>query len=105
MIFKIHMGEPEIKALWDDLIRRKKETLLNLDEDEFMGKWVKATHFLSHNPRHPSLNTHEIEDLSKNVSRLMPHNNSTTSLRETSNLKTPLFASSHIELNQNISIT
>lgn len=65
MIFKIHMGEPEIKALWDDLIRRKKETLLNSDEDEFMGKWVKATHFLSHNPRHPSLNTHEIEDLSK----------------------------------------
>ncbi len=65
MIFKIRMGEPEIKNLWDDLIRRKKETHLNSDEDEFMGKWVKTIYFLSHNPRHPSLNTHEIEDLSK----------------------------------------
>ena len=59
------MGEPEMKRLWDDLFQRKTAKLLNANEDKFFEKWVKAVNFLSHNPRHPSLNTHEIEELSK----------------------------------------
>ncbi len=65
MTFTIRMGEPEIKALWDDLFKRKASGELNADEDEFFGKWVKTTNFLSQNPRHPSLSTHEISDLSE----------------------------------------
>lgn len=65
MTFKIHFGEPDIKSLWDDLCRKKASNQINAKENEFLEKWVKTTSHLSHNPRHPSLNTHEIEDLSK----------------------------------------
>ena len=54
-----------MRLLWDDLHRRKAAESLNEDEDEFFRKWVKAMNFLAQNPRHPSLNTHEIEELSK----------------------------------------
>ncbi len=65
MTFTVRLGEPEIKKLWDDLIHKKQENQLNSDEHEFMEKWVKTLHFLAQNPRHPSLNTHEIDVLSK----------------------------------------
>ena len=54
-----------MRLLWDDLFQKKVAGSLNGEEEEFFGKWVKATNFLSQDPRHPSLNTHEIEELSK----------------------------------------
>jgi hypothetical protein len=65
MAFKIRMGVPEMEALWNDLSTRKQEGELDKDEEKFFKKWVKALGYLSANPRHNSLASHEIEDLTR----------------------------------------
>jgi hypothetical protein len=64
-MFKIRLGIPEIAALWDDLCTKAKGKMLSKDEDQLYKKWGKAMSFLSANPRHPGLNSHEIEALSR----------------------------------------
>jgi len=59
------MGVPEMEALWKDLSKRKDKGALTKEENEFFKKWVKAMGQLRDNPRHPGLNTHEIDELSK----------------------------------------
>jgi len=34
-MFKIRMGIPEMKEYWDDLLAKKKNNNLNLDEEDF----------------------------------------------------------------------
>ena len=65
MAFNIRMGQPEMEALWNDLSMRAKARTLDKDEERFFKKFVKALGFLSVNPRHNSLATHEISDLSR----------------------------------------
>ena len=65
MAFNIRMGQPEMEALWNDLSMRAKSLTLDKDEERFFKKFVKALGFLSVNPRHNSLATHEISDLSR----------------------------------------
>ncbi|NUN93294.1 MAG: hypothetical protein HUU04_05895 [Verrucomicrobiae bacterium] len=65
MIFTIHMGVPEMRALWDDLLARGQRGKLSGEERIFFNKWSKALDLLSGNPRHPGLRTHEIDDLSR----------------------------------------
>lgn len=65
MPFKIRMGQPEMEAVWQDLSSRKRLGELNKDEERFFRKFVKALVFLSENPRHNSLASHEIDDLSR----------------------------------------
>jgi len=64
MPFKLRMGVPEMAAVWSDLSTRKLHGKLNRDEENNFKKLVKALRFLSDNPRHPSLQTHEIDALS-----------------------------------------
>ena len=59
------MGEPEMLAMWNDLLQRGHEEELSRDEIEFFDKWSKSIELLSANPRHPGLRTHEIDDLSR----------------------------------------
>jgi len=59
------MGEPEMLALWSELLSRALAKGLSADETEFFDKWSKAVELLSANPRHPGLRTHEIDDLSR----------------------------------------
>lgn len=59
------MGVPEMKDFWDDILTRKKAGTLNPDEEELFKKLAKSIKFLSNNPKHPSLKTHEIDELSK----------------------------------------
>lgn len=59
------MGEPEMLALWNDLLQRGRRKELSGDEIEFFDKWSKSVGLLSANPRHPGLRTHEIDDLSR----------------------------------------
>ena len=59
------MGEPEMLALWNDLLQRGQKRELSGDEIEFFDKWSKSVEILSVNPRHPGLHTHEIDDLSR----------------------------------------
>src|SRR6266700_8440086 len=65
MPFRIRMGVPDMEAFWNDLSARKQAGKLGKTEEKFFKKWVKALGCLSSNPRHNSLASHEIEDLSR----------------------------------------
>ena len=54
-----------MEARWNDLSTRKQDGKLDRDEDKFFRKFVKALGYLADNPRHNSLASHEIEDLSR----------------------------------------
>jgi hypothetical protein len=59
------MGIPEMKTLWDNLSGKVKAGTLSKDEAELYKKWGKALAFLSNNPKHPGLKSHEIDSLSR----------------------------------------
>jgi len=63
-MFEILFGIPEIKEQWDSLNRKNKDGSITRDELDLLKKWAKAIAFLATNPRHPSLQTHEITTLS-----------------------------------------
>jgi hypothetical protein len=65
MAFNIRMGLPEMETLWNDLSTRKQQGKLDKDEEKFFKKLVKALGYLAENPRHNSLASHEIDDLSR----------------------------------------
>ena len=65
MTFQIFMGLPEMEALWKELLDKARGNKLSSDEREFLDKWSKALQYLSRNPKHPGLQTHEIDDLSR----------------------------------------
>src|SRR5438067_760817 len=65
MAFNIRMGVPGMDALWNDLSKRKQDGKLDKNEKRFFKKWVKALGYLSANPRHNSLASHEIDDLTR----------------------------------------
>ncbi|HEV3273014.1 MAG TPA: hypothetical protein VGZ93_12610 [Candidatus Methylacidiphilales bacterium] len=65
MTFQIFMGHPEMEALWKELLDKSRRNKLSSDEREFLDKWSKALGYLSQNPKHPGLQTHEIDDLSR----------------------------------------
>jgi len=64
-MFKIRMGIPEMNQFWNDLLTKKKNNNLNVGEQDLFERLSKSIKFLSLNPKHPSLQTHEIEELSK----------------------------------------
>lgn len=68
-MFRIRMGIPEMEHFWDDLLSRKKEGSLCKREQQLFSKFAKALRFLSTNPRHPGLTTHEIVSLTKRYHR------------------------------------
>jgi hypothetical protein len=59
------MGVPEMEACWNDLSTRKLAGTLDKDEEKFFKKLVKTLGFLSQNPRHPGLESHEVDDLTR----------------------------------------
>lgn len=65
MPFHVRMGLPEMAALWTDLSARKLNGKLGRQEERFFNRLVKALRFLAANPRHPSLQTHEIDEMSR----------------------------------------
>lgn len=64
-MFTIRMGLPEMKEFWDDLLEKKKRNTLHSDEEDLFKRFAKAIQFLSADPKHPGLRTHEIEPMSK----------------------------------------
>ena len=54
-----------MEALWKDLSDRKLAGKLDKAEEKFFKKWIKALGYLSANPRHNSLASHEMEDLTR----------------------------------------
>ena len=65
MAFKVRMGVPEMEAVWNDLSTRKQGGRLTKTEEKFFKKLVKALGYLQENPRHNSLASHEIDDLTR----------------------------------------
>lgn len=63
--FKIRMGVPEMEAVWNDLATRYKQGQLLRNEQKFFKKLVKALGYLAVNPRHNSLESHEIDALTR----------------------------------------
>jgi len=64
-MFKIRLGIPEIESHWLALCGKSQTGDLNGDEARLYKKWGKAMSLLAGNPRHPGLNSHEIEPLSR----------------------------------------
>lgn len=64
-MFKIRMGVPEMEDFWNDIKTKKEQGNLSSDEKELFKKLAKAIQFLSANPRHSGLRTHEIKPLSQ----------------------------------------
>jgi hypothetical protein len=54
-----------MENLWKDLSARKLAGRLDKDEEKFFKKLVKALGYLAADPRHNSLSSHEISDLSR----------------------------------------
>lgn len=65
MGFRIRMGVPQMLQRWKELSKKNKEGTLSTKERELYIKWGKALKFLSQDPFYPSLQTHEIETLTK----------------------------------------
>jgi hypothetical protein len=65
MAFNIRMGLPEMEAFWTNLVTRKQSGKMGKDEEKFFKKLVKALGYLAGNPRHNSLASHEIDDLTR----------------------------------------
>ena len=59
------MGIPEMEQLWLDLSARSTQGSLDKEEQKFFKKLVKALTYLADNPKHNSLASHEIDDLSR----------------------------------------
>jgi hypothetical protein len=64
-VFIIRMGVPEMQNLWCDLSQKYKDGTIAKDEATVYKKWGKALAFLANNPKHPSLQSHEIDALSR----------------------------------------
>ena len=64
-MFQIRFGVPEMENFWNDLKSRKNSGNLSKDEEILFKQVAKAIQFLASNPRYPSLNSHEIEPLTK----------------------------------------
>ena len=64
-MFSIRLGIPEISELWEDLCQKAAAGSLGKDEEKLYKKWGKAMALLANDPKHPGLNSHEIEALSR----------------------------------------
>lgn len=63
MAYRIHLGIPEMEALWNDLKTKVKSGAAGKKEIKLYRQMGKAMALLSDNPRHPGLHSHEITAL------------------------------------------
>ena len=71
MNFNIRMGIPEMQELWLDLQEKYRSGNIKKKEEQLYKKWGKALKLLSADPGYPSLQTHEIEPLSRRYGNIM----------------------------------
>ena len=69
MTFDIYFGIPEVRDYWLKLQDKVAKGEANRSEAKFYKKLLKAFLLLQSNPRHNSLNSHEIEILSLRYGR------------------------------------
>jgi hypothetical protein len=71
--FQIRFGIPSMEVLYDNLIQKANSDSLDAEELELFEQITKTATFLSHNPKHPSLHTHEIDSLTKRFTKEFGH--------------------------------
>lgn len=64
-MFKIHMGVPEMDELWRNLSEKYRTGNATKSELLLYKKLGKTLKQIAQNPRHPGLETHDIEILTK----------------------------------------
>lgn len=64
-MFTIHMGIPEMEDFWSELTEKNHNGTATKDEIKTYKKLGKTFALIAANPRYPSLETHEIDALSK----------------------------------------
>lgn len=64
-MFLIRMGIPEMDLLWKELSGKADDRTLTGSESKLFKKLIRCLHHLRENPRHPGLQSHEIEPLSR----------------------------------------
>jgi hypothetical protein len=65
MAYNIRMGIPEMDELWNKLQTSYRDETISKNDAELYKKWGAAIKKLAMAPHYPSLNSHEIESLSK----------------------------------------
>ena len=64
-MYALRMGVPEMEALWKHLTAKADSNALKGSERQLFKKLTKTLDLLRHNPRHRSLATHAIDEMSK----------------------------------------
>lgn len=64
-MYAIRLGIPEMESFWTDLQSKANAGTLKKDEAQLYKKLGKAMALLAMDPRHPGLQSHEIEALSR----------------------------------------
>jgi hypothetical protein len=59
------MGVPEMEALWNELKQKHTNGTASKKEEQLYKKWGSALKKLAENPMYPSLQSHEIDTLSR----------------------------------------
>ena len=65
MNYNIRMGRPEMEKFWNEISVKYKTKSIKKYEIQLFKKLVKTFNFLSNNPKHPGLKSHEITSLTK----------------------------------------
>ena len=63
--FKVRPGVPEVRDLWNRLLKGLKADTLDGDDRELAKRLAKAVKHLARDPRHPGLQSHEIDRLTE----------------------------------------
>ena len=71
-----------MEAFWNDLSERARAGKLSKDEDRFFKRLVKSLGYLSANPRHNSLESHEIDALTQKFTESRFFNRSSRTRRQ-----------------------
>lgn len=64
-MFKIRMGIPEMKQIWENLEKKYNSNTLSKTETELFKKLINYFKKLSNDPHYPGLQSHEIESLTR----------------------------------------
>ena len=64
-MFKIRMGIPEMKQIWENLEKKYNSNKLSKAEKELFKKLINCLKKLSSDPHYPGLQSHEIESLTR----------------------------------------
>lgn len=65
MAYNIRMGVPEMAELWNRLQTSYRDGTISKKDKELYQKWGSALKKLAQDPKYPSLNSHDIEPLTK----------------------------------------